>query len=83
VTKSRVGQIFAVRSGNNHHGLKPGVYQRMAGGRVKCLMIFVNKAPEYRVRLPMRELVHTDADEIFPKELTKAVVESKNWKRRG
>ncbi|NNM56317.1 hypothetical protein [Acidocella sp.] len=72
--KTRVGQIFAVRQGNTHAGLKPGVYRRTDTG-VVCLMRFVSKAPNYRVRLPFDELVMADAARIFPEELERAVVE--------
>lgn len=69
---TRIGQIFAVRSGSSRKGLKPGVYRRTARG-VVCLMRFVNKAPEYRVRLPFDALVKADAERIFPIELERAI----------
>ena len=73
--KSRAGQIFAIRAGNNRGGLKPGVYQRTEGGGVKVLMRFVARAPEYKVRLPFDELVQADADKVFPSKLDQAVAE--------
>ncbi|MDD2794376.1 hypothetical protein [Acidocella sp.] len=66
--KSEVGQIFAVRVGDNVNDLKPGVYRRTETG-VVCLMRFVKKTPEYRVRLPFDALVQADAARIFPEEL--------------
>lgn len=72
--KNRVGQIFAVRQGSARAGLKPGVYRRTETG-VVCLMRFVSKAPNYKVRLPFDQLVMTDAARIFPEELERAVVE--------
>lgn len=66
--KTRVGQIFSVKAGSNHGGLKPGVYRRTATG-VVCLMRFVKKAPEYKTRLPFYALVEADAAKIFPAEL--------------
>ncbi len=71
---TRTGQIFVVRAGSNHAGLKPGVYKRTPNG-VVCLVKFLTKAPSYRVRLPFDELVKADATRIFPKELKRAITE--------
>ena len=71
--KTRVGQVFAVRAGSNRAGLKPGVYRRLADGKVQCLMVFAKKPPTYRVRLPFDDLVMADADRILPGELDLAL----------
>jgi hypothetical protein len=68
-----------IRAGNNRDGLKPGVYKRVAGGKVVCLQRFVRKTPEYRIRLPFDDLVKADAARIFPAEFNKALIESANW----
>jgi hypothetical protein len=72
--QSRIGQIFVVRYGDNHPGLKPGVYQRTATG-VKPLIAFLKSKPTYRVRLPFNALVEADAAKIFPAQLSKALAE--------
>jgi hypothetical protein len=72
---SRVGQIFAVRQGTSRGGLKPGVYRRTADGKVVCLMKFLARTPNYRVRLPFDDLVASDAAKFFPVEMDRAVTE--------
>jgi hypothetical protein len=71
--RTRVGQIFVVRAGSNHVGLKPGIYRRGEGGKVTCLQVFVKKAPAYRVRLPFDDLVQADAGRVFPQQLDQAM----------
>lgn len=51
--------------------LTPGIYARDGRG-VRLVMVFVKKAPEYRVRLPFQQIAERRADADFRTEFARA-----------
>ncbi len=70
-------RIFVITKA--HGKLLPGVYARYEfarGSAVKPLLIFVNKAPQYRKRFPFFEVAERTAAEQFPGQLSRALREA-------
>ncbi len=73
--KKRPSEFFVVfpdQGEVNGRKLPPGIYRRGAL-RYSLFMAFVNKAPTYRVRLPVHRIVEDAIRKFFPESITKAL----------
>lgn len=53
---SKAAKYFVVKDQTG--SLKPGVYEKMSKGKIRRVLIFINKVPQYTVKFPMYDIAH-------------------------
>jgi hypothetical protein len=64
-SKARGGAVYFVPDENNRRGLPRGVYERMAGRKIRLVLLFVSGMPRYRKRYDFGQAAKAKALRVF------------------
>lgn len=63
---SKAAKYFVVK--DQRGKLKPGVYEKMSKGKIRRVLIFINKVPQYTVKFPIYDIAHKHIRANFEKQ---------------
>lgn len=64
-SKARGGAVYFVPDERHRRSLPRGIYERMASGKIRAVLLFVSGPPRYRKRYPFGQAARTKAQRVF------------------